>query len=712
MRKRRTKLNCLILTVTAVMVAATGLAHAAVLNVQLNGLEVGIDEETGSLVRLSYPATGIILEAPAKAAGIVDLAYPTDPFPPLRLAPRFSKAKVERQGNGVRIYWEALGASRAGLALPSGKVSAEVKLAAADDGRSVILSCRIVNGSSAPVPQILFPDLWGLRPITGAERTQLRFGNAIIQPFAKPVWPADGTPFYATVGWQVYPASGYRFGDQSLRWLDWGSFRGGLSAFEKAWGTYDRPSVMTYRSEEDPSTLRLAWQHKHTIAPGETWQSQEFWLTPHAGGWAKGIEVYRAYVRQVNPPRETPRHVKEGIGFETIWMSPDGEPDPEQAAFRYKDIARVAEDAHLYGINELVIWFWTPYFRLPMLFRPELGTEQDFLRGIQEARKIGVNVAPFVSLHIMLDRLLPRYGMKPEESAGGNWTYHPELIPRFRPYYVGVDKGEWVSDTNPVWQQDVLGALAGLIQKGIASICWDQFGYVYPKEGEKPALVNMVEQLRRQARAQDPESTFSGEAGWDLEQDSPVLDYTWVWGGCGDGYVEASPLTNVLRWPRFNCNVTYSPRVAKQGFADNLYLNLLPKKPDQPNGTALISDVPALAAAMKQVAKLRQQFLPYFTEGTLIGDSVLSEPAQGFVRGYQLGNKLLVIVLNDQDKYQNVNLHSDLSLWLPASNSYKLRTFDSEGRLTGTTLGQGHDWQVTTAPLRPLDLAFFEIEAQ
>jgi len=302
--------------------------------------------------------------------------------------------------------------------------------------------------------------------------------------------------------------------------------------------------------------------------------------------------------------------------------------------------------------------------------------------------------------------------MKPEESAGGNWTYHPELIPRFRPYYVGVDKGEWVSDTNPVWQQDVLGALAGLIQKGIASICWDQFGYVYPKEGEKPALVNMVEQLRRQARAQDPESTFSGEAGWDLEQDSPVLDYTWVWGGCGDGYVEASPLTNVLRWPRFNCNVTYSPRVAKQGFADNLYLNLLPKKPDQPNGTALISDVPALAAAMKQVAKLRQQFLPYFTEGTLIGDSVLSEPAQGFVRGYQLGNKLLVIVLNDQDKYQNVNLHSDLSLWLPASNSYKLRTFDSEGRLTGTTLGQGHDWQVTTAPLRPLDLAFFEIEAQ
>jgi hypothetical protein len=706
------KTVCLILIATAVMAPAPCRAQRAVLNVQLNGLDVGIDKETGSIIRLSYPATGVILEAPAKAAGLVDLAYPTDSFPALRLATRFSQAQMEKLKNGVLIHWEALGASRAGMPLPSGKVSAEVKLTAAEDGRSVILSCRIVNGSSAPVPQILFPDVWGLRPIAGVEKNQLRFANTIIAPFEKPVWPADGTPFYANVGWQVYPAAGYMFGDQSLRWLDWGSLRGGLSVFEKAWGTYDRPSVMTYRSEEDPSTLRLTWQHKHTIAPGETWQSPEFWLTPHAGGWAKGIEVYRAYARQVNPPRAAPRHVREGIGFQTIWMSPDGEPDPQHAAFRYNDIARVAADAHRYGIDEMVIWFWTPYFRLPMLFRPELGTEQDFLRGLQEAKRIGVNVAPFVSLHIMLDRLLPRYGMKPEENAGGNWTYHPELIPRFRPYYVGVDKGEWVKDTNPVWQQDVQGALAGLIHKGIASFSWDQFGYEYPKDGEKPALVNIVEQLRRQARAQDRESTFSGEAGWDLEQDSAVLDYTWVWGGCADGYVEASPLTNVLRWPRFNCNVTFSPRVAKQGFADNLYLNLLPKKPDQPNGTALISDVPALAAAMKQVSKLRQQFLPYFTEGTLIGDSVLSEPAEGFVRGYQLGNKLLVIVLNDQDRPQTVNLHSDLSLWLPSTTSYKIRSYDTEGRLAGTTMGRGRDWQTATPPLRPLDLAFFEIEAE
>jgi hypothetical protein len=82
------------------------------------------------------------------------------------------------------------------------------------------------------------------------------------------------------------------------------------------------------------------------------------------------------------------------------------------------------------------------------------------------------------------------------------------------------------------------------------------------------------------------------------------------------------------------------------------------------------------------------------------------------VRGYQLGNKLLVIVLNDQDRPQAINFHSDLSLWLPSTTSYKIRSYDTEGRLTGTKMGRGRDWRGATPPLRPLDLAFFEIEAQ
>jgi hypothetical protein len=68
------------------------------------------------------------------------------------------------------------------------------------------------------------------------------------------------------------------------------------------------------------------------------------------------------------------------------------------------------------------------------------------------------------------------------------------------------------------------------------------------------------------------------------------------------------------------------------------------------------------------------------------------------VRGYQLGSKLLVIVLNDQDRPQTVNLHSALSLWLPSTNSYKISSYDTEG---GLDRSGGFTPPLSAAPVAP-----------
>ncbi len=154
-----------------------------------------------------------------------------------------------------------------------------------------------------------------------------------------------------------------------------------------------------------------------------------------------------------------------------------------------------------------------------------------------------------------------------------------------------------------------------------------------------------------------------------------------------------------------------SPLVVKKAFADNLYINAMPRKPDQPNGTALISEKPALGESLKEVARLRQKFLPYFVDGTTIGDAVLWKPAPGFVRGYQLGNKLLIVVLNDQKKSASVRLESELSLWLPSTKAYAVKYYDSTGKLLEETRTQGDRWLGITRQLQPLELAFFEIQA-
>ncbi len=694
-------------------VAGAGADDAGVYKARLNGTEVWIDRQTGSVERVSSPATGVLLEATPEQSGVLDLAYPTREFTPLRLASRFSKAQVVPDGDGVTIKWESLGPSRTNFPVREGHISARVTMRAADDGRSLILSCHIENHSKSPVPQILFPDLWGLIPSNGVEGTQLRLARGVIRPFTVPYRkPESAPPYYENAGWQVYPAAIYDEADDTsvggyyvqnaLRWLDFGGLRGGVSVFQRKWGSGDRPDVLTYRSERDPMHLRLAWQEKGPINPGQTWESGEFWLTPHPGGWAKGIEVYRDYVQQVNPPRVLPEHIQNGLGFQTIWMTPA---DPEKIDFRYVDIARVAQDAVQHGLVELVPWFWDEAgFTMPFTAWKVLGTEQDLLQGIRHAKALGVNVAPFVSIHIILNDALSRYGVKPGHD---DWTVHPELIPQFRAYYAHRWEGTYIGDDNPVWQKDVLAAFSEWVDKGMNSFSFDQFGY---KEvaGQKPGLIEVIEQVRALARAKDPQSTFASESITDLELDSPILDYLWNW----TDYVDAGPIVSVLRSPRLNCNIDDSPMAVKKCFAEGLFLNVMPSKVDGPNGTALVGERPALAKALDEAAAMHKQFLRYFVEGHALGESVLSQPTTAFVRAYQLPDRLLVLVLNDRPESQQVVLSSDLSLWLPKADGFQLNRFDAQGQQTGSSHAEGTRWVAVTSLLSPGEVSAFEIRRQ
>jgi hypothetical protein len=669
----------------------------------LNGLEIRIDPGTGALLSLVYPQVGTILETDATSAGLLDLAYPVEEFPPLRLATRFSKAQIQNTVDGMTVHWETLGSSRPEFPLPSGKVSARVTFRPAMDRRSVIVSCRIENHSRAPVPQVIFPDLVGLKPFAGMEDTQLRFPRGVVRPFTTPAKPTGSVPPFYDRGWAQYSPSGY-YDLNALRWLDYGSFQGGLSVFERKWGTRDAPGVITFRSEAFPNAIRLLWEHRVTIAPGQIWDSGEFWLTPHVGGWAKGIEVYRSYVREVYPPRALPSHVRDGIGFQSIWMTPEFERDPGRAYFRFADLPRVAADAREHGIDELVPWaIWT---QTPIEMRRNLGSEQDFFEAIRRAKEIGVNIAPFTSFQTaFLESSLKRYGVKPE--SVDNWTYSAEFIPMFRPYYSRIFAGGWIDSGNRLWQEDISEQLTKWIERGLYSFGWDQFSNRTADDRDAGFLA-LIEQIRRIALAKDPESTFSGESitRQSLEEDGAVLDYTWNW----VDYVDAGPILNVLRSPRLNCNVEDSPLIVKKGFCDGLYLNVIPKKPDLPNGSALISDRPELATALKRIARLRKQFLTHFVEGAFLGDSLLSEPSPAFVRGYQLGGSLLVFVLNDQSQPRILRTHSNLNWWLPSAGSYRVKSYSENGHLSATSHTSGTNWVGVTGLLNPSELAIFEIE--
>src|SRR5687768_5944385 len=116
---------------TAIFIFIIGNIYAqekGVVKATLNGLDFVFDKQSGSVLSISYPATGVMLQTTADSAGILDLAFPVTEFEPLRLASRYSKNAQITNGNGtITIYWSELGASRS-FARFGGKVSATVTL--------------------------------------------------------------------------------------------------------------------------------------------------------------------------------------------------------------------------------------------------------------------------------------------------------------------------------------------------------------------------------------------------------------------------------------------------------------------------------------------------------------------------------------------------------------------------------------------------------
>lgn len=645
------------------------MAEETTRTVVLNGLHVTLDTRTGAIRRLEYPGPGMLLDADADEAGLVDVAYPLEAFEPLRLsATRGSGAKIELEPDRVVIRIARLGPSRPNFPI-EGEVSATVTIRAHPDGRSLLLSCEIENYSPRPLRQIVFPDLRGLLPVAGPDHTIFKtcgFGSA---PFRELIVP-EADQWYAINSSTVEHKSGGMFHSMWARWMDLGGLNGGFSLFPLRWG-WDTQTGVTLQLRQGTQRLRLLCTHPEEVKPGAKWSSGEWLLTPHRSGWAKGIEPFRDWVRaHVHRRYAMPRHIREGLGFRTVWMCQNQPNDPSDAVWRFTDLPGLATEAHDHGLDEMVLWTWEPGFdaSLPPPF-PHLGTEQEMLDAVRECRARGVNVAPFISVLQASPKTAGRYGL--QVTGNNGWTYHTEMLPRWNPPYATGMSCVQVGPANRPWQDEVAEACRRWADRGIASISWDQ----YFTTQDNPTIQDLTQRIRDYARKRDPESTFSGEELWNVEIDSEWLDYTWNWGT----YRDCQAFVNAFPAPRPNVNINRSVAEARFAFMDNLFLNVWPSKPDGINGSERIAAVPALSQTLKTCARLRKQFLPYFTEGVLIGNCLMTEPSSGVrLSAYVLPDRVLAIVVN-QGAESALRFRYDLEPWLPGHRRFTIARFDENG---------------------------------
>jgi hypothetical protein len=298
----------------------------------------------------------------------------------------------------------------------------------------------------------------------------------------------------------------------------------------------------------------------------------------------------------------------------------------------------------------------------------------------KECKKMGVNLVPFITVLQANPKTAPRYGL--EVTGNKGWTYHTELIPTRNPGYANYMSTVQAGPTNQLWQADVLDGLKHLADIGIASFCWDQF-YTTPEPG--PNMLTLAKQILDYTKKNNPECTFSGEELLNFELDSDYLDYTWNW----DGYMDRKVLTSAFPTPRINCCVSSSPLAVKKAFADNLYLNIMPRKAESVNGSDYISNYPALSKALKNCARLKKQFLPYFTEGNLLGECLLTVPAtDSHVCAYSLKDRAIMVIINTASSSKALTFEMDLAPWIkPAAKKYKIRQYDEDGNIISESIG-------------------------
>jgi hypothetical protein len=306
----------------------------------------------------------------------------------------------------------------------------------------------------------------------------------------------------------------------------------------------------------------------------------------------------------------------------------------------------------------------------------------------------------------MLNPIPAKYGLTDGKE---DWGYHTDFIPMLRPYYGKASRGSFADPNHPGWQADITASLLKLVDRGWTSITWDQ-------DMHKPASPNLetiFSKVRAAASKKNPEATFAGECLNNLDLDSRWLDYTWNW-ALFDERMDWRALVNAYPTPRFNVNVGTSPRAVKRLFADHLFLNVLPSKPDGINGSARITEHGGLSKALKQCANLHQQFERYFEDGLLVGDNLLSEACpEARINGYVLPEKALLVVLNTGTQPQAIVFKTSMAPWLSSSSRrYVATVFNESGNAQTIRIESGDSWQETTPVLAPNELVLIEIVPQ
>lgn len=629
---------------------------------------LSVEARTGRIALLQHQDKTFL--PAATGTGPLRLHQPLPDFEAHLLDAAHTQPVITRQGETLEIVYANLLGARGAT-----DISARVTIRAVGDD-TYALRATVTNGGAFPIPQLFFPYISGFLPFDGSE-DQITYGKSRFQP--RKMWSevspdrrmtflkyASRPELWMSVNW-AYQAG--------MKWMDLGGKEHGVTLFstEKTSATQFMRVSSETRYAYPTEYLDLSWVHYPFLAPGETWDSAEFILYPHADDWHRGVLKYRDFASRTYATLPSTPERDATIGQYSFWMSWHYQ-DWQDVKFTYRDIPAIAAEARAAGFRELTLARATKLdFCLPHVIREQLGTLDELKAAVAASRQLGVNITPFVTCKTIRENTI-RADQRPAEwfaedaahhHTVSNWSYHPTMTPDF-PIQLTSRAGLFTCPGSRGWQQAFFDFLDEHIEAwGYAGLMFDQSlecNYICfnPLHDHRPDQITtilsevMAETRRRLAARCGTAAALSGEAQWDAATE--WMDFTWEW-TCFDTREELAPFTMAFPRARQCLKCTdYLPQILRI-FIGGYWLDLWLEE-----GEGRLPDYPELARFLPTLATFKARFSRFFNQrdaylhtlGTACAD------ANVWVRGHRSGDEVLVLAADADGAEKTVEVTLDV----------------------------------------------------
>ncbi len=225
-------------------------------------------------------------------------------------------------------------------------------------------------------------------------------------------------------------------------------------------GTYGKKSV----------GLNLASNYPVRVNSGEAYTTPPTHLIFHDGDWHKGAQIYRAFRYPLVHKCENvvPSWAKDSVGLSAHY---DFKIQDGTWYHTYKDIPQMARDSLAMGIDHMLFAGWhkdgfdNGY---PLYYTdPDLGTEEEFIDGIRQAKDMGVHISLYENSQL--------YSLRYDKGDVADRAVQ-DINGKMVTQSWGINSLAVMCAMAPEWQDEISANVQRATRKyGVDGIYYDQF---------------------------------------------------------------------------------------------------------------------------------------------------------------------------------------------------------------------------------------------